>query len=158
MRKLIFTLIALNFIAFWAFYLYPKISAPRADRKIYQPTLEVENIEEKLWEIIQNWREGEELPLYIKSNELCKISEERANELGSIDMLDNHKGFINRYSNYPYKISENLSLKYYSEPEHYLNGWLHSPSHAAALHAYYAYSCVSCYQNVCVQIFSNFEQ
>lgn len=65
-----------------------------------------------------------------------------------------HDKFLTRYRTYPVKISENLTGAV-SEQEA-LTSWLKSASHSATLHKDYQYSCISCLNNLCVQIFSDF--
>ena len=61
------------------------------------PTIGIDS--EKLWIEINNWREKNNLNPYEKSNELCKIANDRV-----LDGMDDHKGFYAKYSNYPYLV------------------------------------------------------
>ena len=111
--------------------------------------------EEILWNLIQKWRDSANLPRYMKSDELCKIAKDRVDDqpIG----MDDHKGFKEKYYSYPYVLSENITQGYSNEKQS-LSGWLGSPPHREALEMPYTYSCISCINRTCVQIFSSFQQ
>jgi len=88
---------------------------------------------------------------YIKDERLCTIAKDRVDDT----QLDNHQGFIEKYSSYPYVIQENLALV--SSEKKMLKEWLASPGHAAALRKPYTHSCIVCQDRYCVQIFSSFK-
>ena len=105
-----------------------------------------------LWALVQNFRLENNLKPYTKNQILCDIANTRAQEI----ITDfSHDKFLNRFQNYPYLIAENLARYVAFEPD-ILGGWLNSPSHAKALYASYAYSCIACSNDHCVQIFTNF--
>lgn len=114
----------------------------------YTPPKEVKLDAEKLWQITNDWRLSEGRKPFIRDQRLCDIANGRVN-----DGLDSHKGLLERYSAYPYVISENLGIDI-SEQE-MLRGWLLSTPHATALRASYKYSCIATKDNFAVQIFSN---
>lgn len=109
---------------------------------------------EKLWNIIQEWREFEKLNKYTKSDKLCDIADVRV-----VQISDNfsHKDFpsvVNKFCGSRCNIiySENIIR---SQDEHdSLNWWLNSASHSAALHKNYPYSCIATFGEYGVQIFS----
>jgi uncharacterized protein YkwD len=108
---------------------------------------------DKLWTIINDWRASEGLKPFTKDPRLCDIATDRLK-----DGLDYHRGFLTRYRDYPYVLSENEGLDTSEEsmldgPE----GWLKSPPHAKALRSDWVYSCVATKGNFAVQIFSNFQ-
>lgn len=111
--------------------------------------------ENKLWSLIQDWRTKSNLKPYIKDQRLCDIAKERATELYKLGYLDNHEGFLSRYSSYPFVLSENASAFHPNEISA-LNGWINSPTHLKNLQKLYLYSCLKCKDTFCVQIFSSF--
>jgi uncharacterized protein YkwD len=116
------------------------------------PTKQAELNADKLWSLIQEWRESEGLQPYIKDQRLCEIAKDRAD-----DNIDYHKGFMEKYDTpeYPFVMQEN-SVWGYSSEEYSLNGWLNSPPHRETLEKPYTHSCVATYKNNAIQIFSNF--
>lgn len=102
---------------------------------------------DKLFFLINNYRKQNNLPAFEKNEELCTIAEKRS----KIE-LDYHKGFLEEYSSYPYKISENVTTGL--DPYNAFIGWRRSPSHNAAMLSDWKYACVSCH-TTCVTIFSN---
>lgn len=109
---------------------------------------------DKLWSLIQEWRQSQGLSPYIKDQRLCKIAELRAPEVNAEKIP--HAGFLQRYSTYPYVLSENIVYDSISENLAF-DKWLNSASHAATLRANYIYSCVATDKDDAVQIFSNLE-
>ena len=113
--------------------------------------------EEKLWSLIQDWRVKNNLEPYIEDQRLCDIAKKRAPEIqNEIDSSTTHSGFLTKFKNYPYKISENV-IAYAKDESDALNWWLSSSSHRKALEYSWSYSCVKCFNNFCSQIFSSFE-
>ena len=109
-----------------------------------------------LWSLIQDWRVKNNLEPYIKDQRLCKIALERSIEQCKLGFLDNHKGFLARYSSYPFRIAEN-ALAFYPNESEALNGWLNSPKHLSILKKSYSHSCLKCLNGYCSQIFSSFK-
>lgn len=105
---------------------------------------------EKLTALVNKWRESQNLQSYIEDDRLCVIAKDRSDD----PKLDNHEGFLKKYSNFPYMIQENLG--YDNSEQKLLESWLASPSHAETLKKPYKYSCTRCDGNYCSQIFSNF--
>lgn len=127
----------------------PQVSPTRFD------SVDVANLdEEKLWNLVQDWRESQGLARYIKSDELCRIAEDRAED--QKNGLDNHAGFKAKYYSYPYVLSENCAVS--SNEKRILGGWLNSPPHLAALQKPYTHSCIKTKGRYAVQIFSSFQQ
>lgn len=104
---------------------------------------------EVLFTLINEWRKSEGLNIYIKDERLCKIAVDRSD-----DGFDQHKGLFEKYSQYPFVISENIVGL--ANEETMLESWLESKSHRAALEKSYIYSCVAC-NTTCIQIFSSFQ-
>lgn len=105
---------------------------------------------DKLWSLIQEWRQSQGLKPYIKDKRLCVVAQDRAD-----DGFDDHQGLYAKYSDYPYAIQENLTSSRLNEDEA-LNAWLNSPPHRKTLATDYKYSCVATWSATAVQIFSNF--
>lgn len=112
------------------------------------PTPIIKLSEDVLFGLINEWKYKEDGYTYSKHEDLCEIANDR------VDDPYTHQGFIDKYWNYPYELSENLSKDHLSE-QSVLNGWLNSKRHREALERSYTYSCVRCEGNYCVQIFSN---
>jgi uncharacterized protein YkwD len=126
--------------------IYRAVNNPNATPRQRKPINE-----EKLWTLIQTWREENHFKTYIRNDQLCDIAATRAPEY-NID--GNHDKFIARFHDLSYKISENATGAY--DEQDALERWLNSAPHRAALESNWIYSCVKCYQNSCVQIFTNF--
>lgn len=115
--------------------------------------------EDRLWDVVQNWRISQGLAAHAKDSRMCRLAELR---LPEIKVNWSHDGFVNNShysaicpdSNCFASMSENLSNGYYSEQEN-LNGWLNSPAHREALQKNYTYSCIKCQDGYCVQEFAS---
>lgn len=105
---------------------------------------------EKLTALVNNWRVSQGFKPYIKNEDLCRLAKDRAD-----DGVDNHVGALQKYSNYPSQLQENLAEAWIENA--ILEGWLSSPPHKATLEKPYKYSCIACYKKQCNQIFSNLE-
>ena len=105
---------------------------------------------EKLTALVNDWRVSQGFQPYVKNEDLCIIAEDRADE-----GPDYHEGFVNKYSNHPSVIQENLVGA--DTEKQALGEWLTSPPHKSTLEKPYKYSCIACYKNQCNQIFSNLE-
>lgn len=106
---------------------------------------------EKLTTLVNEWRVKSGFQPYIKNDSLCTIVNQRIN-----DGMDRHTGFLQKYSEYPSVLSENMNFTYKTELDA-LNGWLNSPSHRNALEHPYVYSCIATKGSLAIQIFSNCE-
>lgn len=105
----------------------------------------------KLTALVNKWRESQGMKPYIENEDLCRIAADRSD-----DPLDaEHSGFVAKYSSYPSALQEN-SFENSSEDAG-LNAWLNSPPHLATLEKAYKYSCLACYKDVCIQVFSSLE-
>lgn len=120
------------------------------------PSPKIELDSEKLWNLVNEYRLSKNLPAFIKHQDLCKIAQERAPEIKN-EINDPHSGFLTRYKNYPYRISENGETSAIDEQDA-LGGWIKSAPHHQALLADWQYSCIACSDHHCVQIFSNFKE
>lgn len=116
------------------------------------PTKPVELKADKLWSLIQDWRESQGLQPYIEDQRLCKIAEDRVD-----DKDYSHEQFMVKYdtSEYPYAMQENLVWNAMQESDA-LEWWLNSPPHRATLEKPYTHSCLATDKNYAVQIFSSF--
>jgi len=128
---------------------------PKAEEP--QPTPQ-EFSEDLLWNDVQNWRTSQNLPQYIKNDELCEVAADRAD-----DGLDYHKGFMEKYNNFKYVMQEN-DVYGNSGPTPggssllLLQSWLNSPPHHATLLKPWKYSCIKCFHYDCAQVFSNLDK
>jgi uncharacterized protein YkwD len=132
----------------------PIQSQPRVDPQVVviPTTKEWKPDSDSLFALIQRWRVDNGYAEYTEHEELCSIAATRAVDNAN-DTYD-HQGFLEKYKDYPYLLSENIT-KAFSEEEA-LKAWLDSPAHRKALETNYKYSCVKCYGTSCIQIFSNF--
>lgn len=128
-----------------AFIGFVFLNKPKTQIYKVQKTNQTPNAD-KLFSYINSWRKTQGFTVYIKDNRLCEIAKDRADDSFT------HKGFYEKYSSFPYKISENLAEVASSEKIFY--AWLNSPPHRTTLEKPYKYSCVAC-DKQCVQIFSN---
>ena len=109
---------------------------------------------DKVMELVQEWRAEQGYKKYTIDGRLCKIAEDRANDMFLIDKTDGHAGFRKKYYNLGYVVSENITGAL-NENEA-LDKWLNSPPHLEGLKRNYNYSCLKCKGMYCSQIFSNF--
>lgn len=105
--------------------------------------------EQKLFDLIQKYRYENYLPTYKKSDFLCKIADQR---LQQIKTDFTHTIFFNSHFCDNCTISENLARRFYDE-QVLLNAWLNSPSHSKILKVPYTYSCLKTDGNNTIQIF-----
>jgi len=117
---------------------------------------------DKLFAMVQEWREDQNLPP-LKENEMfCKFAAYRA---GMMRTDFSHTGFT---EDSPQKqelfnagfhyLGENLAMlnNISFDPENQiLTGWLNSPKHKEAIEANYTDSCIRCEGRFCVQIFGS---
>lgn len=119
-------------------------------------------IDEKgLFSLIQAWRQTDDCKPggckpYIISQSMCKLAEERTNEIGQ-DW--SHNEFVptvkaNNYYGFN-AVAENLSKGMYSEDQ-VLREWLASASHSANLRKPYTHSCIKCKDGRCAQTFASY--
>jgi hypothetical protein len=155
MKKILYIAITL-FLIFAAYVIGWNENLDKSESKIIP--LENKKIilnTDLLWNLIQTWRKENNLPVYIKSDNLCTIANDRV-----LDGFDFHEGAERKYNNWPYHIAENINIVYEisCKGAEYdtLDMWLYSASHAATLKKPYKYSCLATKDNYAVQIFSNF--
>lgn len=113
---------------------------------------------DKLWSLVQSWRQSQGLKPYTEDQKLCPIAQIRAQE---IQTDFSHNQFHRRFDNSSFAISENLIRKYapaytITDEQDGLRAWLESPSHLDNLKKPYLFSCLRCINNFCAQEFSNF--
>jgi len=105
--------------------------------------------EQKLFDLIQKYRYENYLPTYNKSDFLCKIANQR---LQQIKTDFSHAIFVNSHYCDNCVISENLAKSFYDE-QVLFTSWLNSPTHAQILKEPYTHSCLKTDENNTVQIF-----
>ncbi len=148
MKKLI-----LLFVIFFVFIVYSlTISSEKTVPSVSPSPTPYIFSEDKLWSLIQDWRQSQGLSPYIKDQRLCAIAKDR---VFNGPVLDSHAGLYCKYSSYPYVVQENLAD--YPNEKTMLVRWITSPfGHKETLEKPYIYSCVQCKNTYCSQIFSNF--
>jgi len=112
---------------------------------------------DKLWEIVNNWRTSQNLPAYIKNEQLCIVADER---VAYIQKDWSHGGFRKNLSTYKnisgYKyLGENLSRNNFPETAA-LDAWLDSPGHLENLKLPFTHSCIATDGTFAVQIFGSY--
>lgn len=107
---------------------------------------------DKLFQLVNEWRVQNGYRAYKIDKRLCNIAKDRADD----NQPDYHKGLFDKYGSYPYVLSENIAFNIVSNESYVLDGWLNSPTHLENLKKPYNFSCIVCYQDACVQIFSSF--
>lgn len=126
---------------------------PAATLRPYIPPAPVELDDRYVWNDVQNWREREELPRYIEHQGLCKLAEKRVEQIKKEFKHITFSDADFRLAGVNGIISENII----SRGSEYvvLQGWLESPSHAAALRRKdFTHSCLRCSGEMCVQLFT----
>ncbi len=119
---------------------------------------------DKLWNLIEEWRQSQGLKPYVKDQALCQIATQRAEEQNAAGQLDEHAGFFARFSKSPYLWSENAQFlqpdytRFINSETLTLQSWLHSPAHLANLEKPYLYSCVERVGRVYDQIFTSYSK
>lgn len=141
-------LIIVTAISFFVFgYL-----ASEANRN-YQSNSQIKISDEKLWNIVNNWRESKGFPRYQVDAGTCNLASARVIE---IQNEYSHKMFFNHLNDFRHTLlGENLSDGYSNETE-ILDNWLNSPTHAKNLYDPFTHSCIKCLNNRCVHIFASY--
>lgn len=147
MRKLLTILILLTIIASVLIGIFFKTKS-NFEKNTIKPT-QTPFSEKKLFQLINQWRESNNLTPYIEDERLCNIAKDRSD-----DLVFNHTAFYEKYSSFPFVIQENLGRCFDSE-QYMLNCWLASKPHRQTLEKPYTHSCVIC-DKQCVQVFSSF--
>ncbi len=106
---------------------------------------------DKLLTLVNEWRVSEDRQPYVKDERLCNIAKDRVE---NDSPMDNHEGFIRKYSSYPYAIQENLVTE--TSEAKMLTRWLNSVPHHETLNKPYTHTCIACKEHYCSQIFSSF--
>jgi uncharacterized protein YkwD len=111
---------------------------------------------DKLFTIVNEWRQEKDYQPYIKSGKACEIATERVKQ---VSVTFSHDGFYQKINNDPELVksrwAENIS-EGYSFNEQILNAWIASPTHYENLIDSYTHSCIKCDSGYCVHIFSYF--
>lgn len=112
---------------------------------------------EKLWEIVNDWRVSQNLPVFTYDGRLCDIAKPRLSEIKT-DW--SHDGFVDDFESLRVKLKyqklgENLARAHFTE-EGTLSSWLNSPSHKENLDDSYTHSCIATSDNFVVQIFAKY--
>lgn len=123
--------------------------------KKLEKTAESEQInQEVLWNLAQDWRKSQNLPIYSKDQRLCDIAEKRFME---VIVKFGHLSTEEMFNRCPdcVGIGENLATG--KNENEVFNGWLTSPTHLAVLKDKFTHSCIYSHGNTAVQIFGAFE-
>jgi uncharacterized protein YkwD len=126
---------------------------PTATPRPYIPPAPVDLDDRYIWDMIQNWREQENLPKYIEHQGLCKLAEKRVEQIKKEFKHITFSDADFKLAGVTGTISENII----SRGSEYvvLQGWLESPSHAAALRKKdFTRSCLVCSGEMCAQLFT----
>lgn len=114
--------------------------------------VKADDYQSKVWRDIQVWKIKHDGYAYQTTKELCKVSEERLEE---VKTNWSHEGFYDHIEEPGfYYVGENLS-RYFYEPEEVLKAWLKSPTHRANLEKKFDYSCLVCKDSYCVHTFGS---
>lgn len=109
---------------------------------------------ERLFSLVQVWRESVGKNKYIHSENMCKIAQLRAEE--SVSDWSHDKFSAERFCD-ECTLGENLARNYQAlefEPEDgILERWLNSPAHKENLDRNYTHSCIRCVDLNCAHIF-----
>lgn len=109
--------------------------------------------ERKLWQLINEWQTSQGFKPYIEDSRLCTLAKTR---IAEIKTNWSHDGFWQHKNDFTHNgLAENLSKDWFTEEDAF-QAWLDSPPHRKNLNDYYAYSCLRCEDNICVQEFANF--
>lgn len=112
---------------------------------------------DKLWETVNNWRTSQNLPVYVKNEQLCIIADERVayiqNDWSHNEFVENLSAYKN-ISGYKY-LGENLSKNNFPETA-VLDAWLDSPGHLENLTLPFTHSCIATDGIFAVQIFGSY--
>lgn len=112
---------------------------------------------DKLWETVNNWRTSQNLPVYVKNEQLCIIADERVayiqNDWSHNEFVENLSAYKN-ISGYKY-LGENLSKNNFPETAA-LDAWLDSPGHLENLTLPFTHSCIATDGIFAVQIFGSY--
>lgn len=149
----VITIILFLFLAFLLGRYYELITQkPRIIKVAPTPTPYIFS-QQKLWDLVQNWRSDNGLFPFIKNQKLCDFATKRLSEIKN-DW--GHSGYTQNRQNYGFNFDgENLAKDYFTEEET-LNAWLSSASHSANLKRTYVYSCLKCDRNICAQEFGSY--
>lgn len=112
---------------------------------------------DKLFYLVNLHRQQLGLTPFVINEELCNYSKARVDQIYQIGELDNHAGFLVRFKEYPYKISENLVGPAQSDTNAY-KSWLESAPHRKAIEGSWLYSCITTHGSFAEEIFSSFDK
>jgi uncharacterized protein YkwD len=112
---------------------------------------------EKLWSLVQAWRQSAGFKTYTKDRRLCEMAQVRLGQIKTDWSHYQFQGVVDRYfyGKYDYSVGENLAREEISE-QSTLDQWLLSPDHRENLDAPYKYSCIVTEGGYAVQFFANY--
>lgn len=149
---LAFCLLLAIYNAWYILTPYPAVQSTQL--VVVSPTAVMLN-SEKLLSLVNEWRTGNNLLPFTKSENLCKISNERVAEIKTDFSHDN---FLYNMKKETYCkscfLGENIARQYSSEEE-VLQDWLNSPTHRENLTGRYSNTCISTDGTHAVQIFGS---
>lgn len=157
MRKLLFKLILFGGIGFALLltYIFGFTNGTKFAAANYNPEInKIKQIDEdRLWEVVNEWREKQGKSLYKTDIVLCGYANERVKKIQS-DW--SHDGFhtlkkVDQFTT----LGENI-LNDFDNEETGLNSWLNSTTHKANLDENFSHSCIRCENNYCVQLFGKY--
>ena len=115
--------------------------------------------QEKLWEVVNDWRVSQGKPAYKENPWLCSIAEKRMVEIQKDWSHDGIQRRWNKDMGGFVWMGENLGKEYLSE-ERMLISWLASPTHRKNLDQNFTHSCIRCQMAgvfpYCVQLFGRY--
>lgn len=106
-----------------------------------------------IFDLVNIERENRELAPFEKKEDLCLLAQERSFEIPKeVSSNTIHQGFYDR--NLPFWAIENA--KYGGTEKETVDWWMNSPIHRATILGDMKYSCVSCTEISCSQIFTSY--
>lgn len=107
---------------------------------------------EIIWNQVNEWRISQGKKAYILDENICKVAQERADEITKDFGHQLFMSHINELKKFAY-VGENLAGELKTN-EDAMWGWLLSPEHHKTLEDNrYTHSCIRCTDNDCAQIF-----
>lgn len=147
----IFAILPFMFIGYVAFN--PSITEKL---QIYETpqVVQIANMDEnRLFDLVQEWRIAEGYSKYSKTESVCDIATIRLDKIKKFFSHDGFKEMNSRHDYFGYNhLGENL-IQNQKDEESALKGWLSSPLHLKNLKDDFTESCIRCEGTYCVQIF-----
>lgn len=109
---------------------------------------------DKLFRMVNNYRNTLGLKSFERDKNLCKLAETRGPEVYKELLYSGrlHSGLYER--KLPYWVTENMVLN--TSEEGGLNWWMNSPIHYASIVSDAKYSCTKCFGHACIQLFTSY--